>query len=49
MASGEDPADGVAAAVGEAGGRVGWAGALALALTPFAIFAALAVLDSFIR
>jgi hypothetical protein len=49
MASGEGPADGAVAAVGQADGRVGWAGALALVLTPFAIFAALAVLDSFIR
>ena len=49
MSSGERSADTEAAGAAEADDRVGWLGALVLALTPFAIFAALAILDSFIR
>ena len=49
MPPGERPADTEAAGAAEADGRVRWLGALVLVLTPFAIFAALAILDSFIR
>ena len=48
-APGERPKDGEAAVAVEAGGRFRWVGAFALALAPFAIFAVLAFLDSFIR